>query len=303
MFLKKTVLATIIATSLAVSSASASTASICSEVATKEQAELLMKRLFPQSKIITTEPLKLSVSTSCLLEVEMMTDSNNENTKGTVYVLPDGDHFLNGPLMSKRSLLSDQAENTTATAQQSMPEPNEALTPDLDLDPSEQLRRNTLRQLQATPILKYNYSNQPDGTANVLFDAECPYCIKQYKEMEAAAKAHNINFNWIPVYLNERSWAAAALLIKETQTNPASAKQLLDDMMNRKISDSELNKRYKTLNDSDYEKAKETNLIFADILKQANVGTPLTFVENKKGFVSVSSGKLDIEEWGIMLEE
>lgn len=303
MFLKKTVLATVVAASLAISSASVSAGSICSEVATKEQAEMLMKRLFPQSEIITAEPLKLSVSTSCLLEVEMMTDSNNENTKGTIYLLPDGDHFLNGPLMSKRSLLSDQAENPMTSAQQSTPETNEALEPDLDIDPSEQLRRKTLRQLQATPILKYNYSNQPEGTANVLFDAECPYCMKQYKEMEAAAKEHNINFNWIPVYLNERSWAAAALLIKETQTNPAAAKQLLDDMMNRKISDSELNKRYKTLNDSDYEKAKETNLIFADILKQANVGTPLTFVENKNGFVTVSSGKLDIDEWSIMLEE
>lgn len=168
---------------------------VCSEVATLEQATELMTRLFPDSKIINAEPLKVAASKSCLLEVEMLTAQNNPRTQGVVYVLPDGDHFLNGPLMSKRSKV-EQSPEVEPTSGQTMPEltssettapspfePSivEAVTAAAALatntnasaakpEPtkSESLREKTLRELQAHPFISFNYTDQPKGVANVL---------------------------------------------------------------------------------------------------------------------------------------
>lgn len=319
--MKKTATAAVITASLMALSASfsvsAQTATVCSEVATEAQASELMKRLFPDSKILSAEPLKVSVSTSCLLEVEMLTIANDPKSKGIVYVLPDGDHFLNGPLMSKRSWVGvtpapQTAENQIAknsmTDQLSDAQPGEIALPlqaqsEQAPSTSAELRKQTLERLHKNPFVTFNFNDQPEGTANVLFDVDCPYCIKQYQEMEAAAKEHNINFNWIPVYLNQRSWGAAALLMRETQKDPKAGRDLLDQFMKKSISNEKLSDLYKTLNESDFAKAKETNVIFAEVVRQARVGTPLTFVENKNGNVKVSSGKLDLEEWKVMLED
>ncbi len=321
MTMKKTATSVVItATLIALStsfSASAQTTSICSQVATEAQASELMKRLFPDSKILSAEALQISVSTSCLLEVEMLTIANDPKSKGIVYVLPDGDHFLNGPLMSKRSWVGvtpapQTAENQIAKNaspdQLNNAQQNEIALPlqaqsEQAPSTSAELRKQTLERLHKNPFVTFNFNDQPEGTANVLFDVDCPYCIKQYQEMEAAAKEHNINFNWIPVYLNQRSWGAAALLMRETQKDPKAGRDLLDQFMKKSISNEKLSDLYKTLNESDFAKAKETNVIFAEVVRQARVGTPLTFVENKNGNVKVSSGKLDLEEWKVMLED
>ncbi len=309
MLMKKTAITLTMAATLVSFSQLSYASTVCSEVATKDQAEKLMKRLFPASKIISAEPLKLSVSTSCLLEVEMLTDAGNENTKGSVYVLPDGDHFLNGPLMSKRSWVETTANPNSSTPKgspsQNTTNPTSAMTTTMPAmaaaeSPAE-LRKSTLRQLQDNPFIAFQFSDQPAGTANVLFDVECPFCIKQYIEMEEAAKEHDLNFNWIPVYLNEKSWAAAALLMREAKANPQKGKELMDKIMRQKITSDDLEKQYATLEESDFALAKDTNMIFADIVRQARVGTPLTFVENNDGNVKVSSGKLDLDEWPLML--
>lgn len=297
MISKKLLLSSVVAACITLANTTAFAETVCSEVATPEQAEKLMKRLFPESKIVSTSPLRVTVSTSCLLEVEMLTIANDPNSTGLVYILPDGDHFLNGPLMSKRSWVGKSPESQATNQAISNPVPMAEKAPE---SPAE-LRKNTLRRLQKSPLLTFNYNDKPAATASVLFDVDCPFCIKQYQEMEAAAKEHNINFQWIPVYLNERSWAAAALLMRETQKNPVAAKKLLDDIMNKKISNDTLTAQFKTLTESDFAKAKEINMIFAEIVRASRVGTPLTFVENGNGDVKVSSGKLDLEEWKIML--
>lgn len=308
MITKKTVIATTLAASLFALSSSAFASAVCSEIATHEQAAALMSRLFPDSQIISAEPLKVAVSTSCLLEVEMLTIANNPNTKGVVYVLPDGDHFLNGPLMSKRSWVGTKPQSNQGASAINLSEGqtvSQMITPAAEASetpatPAE-LRKKTLIDLKKNPYIKFQFSDQPAGTANVLFDVDCTYCIQQYKEMKAAAKEHNINFNWIPVYLNERSWAAAALLMRETKKDQQTGQALLDRYMNKKIGDNELATLYETLTESDFTTAKETNMIFADIVRTARVGTPLIFVENTSGTVNLSSGKLDLDEWTVML--
>lgn len=304
---KKTIIASALSAALAMTATASFADTICTEVATQEQAEALMTRLFPKSKVQSAEPLKLSISTSCLLEVEMLTDAANPKTKGTVYVLPDGDHFLNGPLMSKRSWVGGQPAGNSAPSNPFGATPT--ITGDNSADsfitespqsPAE-LRKNTLHKLLNKTNIQYAYSDSPEATASILFDIDCPYCISQFEEMEEVAKAHNLNFNWIPVYLNERSWAGAALLIRETDKNPAEGKKLLEQIMSKKIAGDKLSEMFKTLTEADFAKAKETNEIFAEIIRQSRVGTPLTFVENKSGFVKISSGKLDLDEWPTMI--
>lgn len=305
MISKKILLSSVVAACITLASTTVFAETVCSEVATPEQAETLMKRLFPESRILSTSPLQVAVSTSCLLEVEMLTIANDPKSTGLVYILPDGDHFLNGPLMSKRSWVGSTPQSQPVQASESQTT-NQAISNPVPMagkkpDSPAELRKNTLHRLQESPLFAFNYNEKPTATASVLFDVDCPYCIQQYKEMEVAAKEHNINFQWIPVYLNERSWAAAALLMRETQKDPEAAKKLLDDIMNKKISDDVLAAQFKTLTESDFAKAKETNMIFAEIVRSSRVGTPLTFVENGNGDVKVSSGKLELEEWKVML--
>lgn len=80
-------------------------------IASQEKASALITRLLPNAKITASEPYPLTPST-CLLEVEMLADANNPQTKGFIYVLPDGEHLLNGPLMDKRSQLNVQGQGT-----------------------------------------------------------------------------------------------------------------------------------------------------------------------------------------------
>ena len=121
--------------------------------------------------------------------------------------------------------------------------------------------------------------------------------------MEEAGKEHGINFNWIPVYLTKSNWPAAALIIRETAKDPAAGKKLLNEFMEQKVSNESLASEYKTLTKSDFEKARKTNMIFAEIMREAQVGTPLAFVENSKGQVKVASGKLDLDEWTVMIAD
>ncbi|HCL3282172.1 TPA: hypothetical protein N2A29_006235, partial [Pseudomonas aeruginosa] len=86
-----------------------SAANGCVALATEQQAKTLLGRLFPESNLINFEPLKLAEG-SCLLEVDMEAVKGRKDTRGFVYVLPDGERFLNGPLMDKRSKLGLQAD-------------------------------------------------------------------------------------------------------------------------------------------------------------------------------------------------
>lgn len=308
MFRIKAIVAAVATASLMTLSTSALSNEICAEVASKEQAQVLLEKLFDNAAIISADPLRLSVSTSCLLEVELMTDAENPLTKGTIYVLPDGDHFLNGPLMSKRSKVQpleveqEAVPRKTATA---TPSTTPSASTESQPKPStpEEIRYNTLRKLQETPYVHFNFMDNPNGTANILYDVACPYCIQQYKAMEEAGKEHGINFNWIPVYLTKSNWPAAALIIRETAKDPAAGKKLLNEFMEQKVSNESLASEYKTLTKSDFEKARKTNMIFAEIMREAQVGTPLAFVENSKGQVKVASGKLDLDEWTVMIAD
>jgi hypothetical protein len=72
--------------------------------APREKATALLLKLFPDAEIKAMDPLALDDSkTLCMLEVEMLADKTKPGTRGFVYVFPDGERFLNGPLMDKRS--------------------------------------------------------------------------------------------------------------------------------------------------------------------------------------------------------
>lgn len=90
----------------------------CTEAASEEQARALLSRLMPDAGFIEFSTLNTG-STSCLLEVEMLANANDPSTRGYIYVLPDGQRALNGPLLDKRSKLQiskDMEQNESLVA-------------------------------------------------------------------------------------------------------------------------------------------------------------------------------------------
>ncbi len=93
----------------------------CSEVATEEQARALLSRLVSNPEYIDFTPLNMG-SVSCLLEVELLADAADPSTRGFFYVLPDGEHGLNGPLIDRRNtaFLKPATASSAITAQEGL---------------------------------------------------------------------------------------------------------------------------------------------------------------------------------------
>jgi len=74
---------------------------------TPAQAITLLKQHFPNMTVNHTAPARFGDhNPACLLEVDITADKNNPMTQGLVYVMPDGEHFLNGPLMNSQSQIA-----------------------------------------------------------------------------------------------------------------------------------------------------------------------------------------------------
>lgn len=302
----------------------------CSQVATENQAHTLLLRLFPNAKFLSAEPLSSSVTkTSCLLEVEMIADINNPGTKGFVYVLPDGERFLNGPLMDKRSrvatdapsadiqkALQDQKEVlskilgpkqvTIEPHQEATPAGDGALSSQLadsfqkpahadDIPSSEQIRQRLLGKLKALPSLT---TGEGQASVYVMYDPLCSHCKRLYKESEELAATHGIQFNWIPMFLNESSWAMSAAVLKELKQDRETATSLFGQMMTGKWSGPVAESTVRALTEEDYAAVKPATGIFIELAKSnSRIGTPLVVFENATGGIDVISGMPTQDDW------
>lgn len=298
----------------------------CSEVATEEQAHKLLLRLFPAAKFISAEPLSSGNTKSCLLEIEMLADEGNPQTKGFVYVLPDGERFLNGPLMDKRSRVGtaplshdiQQAINEQQEALQSaltrpakaqhnnQENPEKALSSQLadsvpaptraeEVPTPEQLRQRLLEKLKTLPSLKTGEGKAP---VYVLYDPLCGHCKRLYKQSEELAAQHGITFSWIPMFLNEGSWAMSALVLKGLNTDPENAHSLFDRMMTGQWSGSEAETAVRSLTEEDFALPKPATGVFVELAKaNSRIGTPLVVFESAAGGIDVISGVPTEEDW------
>ncbi|RRV31756.1 hypothetical protein EGJ86_19485 [Pseudomonas sp. o96-267] len=321
----------------------APTGAACEEVAQQEEAYELLKKLFPAASFLSAEPLAFGNTKSCLLEVEMLADQDNPKTKGFVYVLPDGEHFLNGPLMNKRSDISLGNGDLSADVQQALNEqraviddymskaqtrdksqgqgltrpqqPQPQPQPQTEQNPlstqladsfkgegqtpptPEQLRIRLLSKLKEFDALE---TGTGPNDVYVLFDPNCNHCRNLHAQSEKLAKERGITFHFIPMFLNETSWAMSALVMKEMKSSPENADSLLKSMMagKWKLNSTEGQRAIGTLQEGDYAAVKPATGLFVE-LHRANtrIGTPLIAFKNSSGGVDVISGMPHDDDW------
>lgn len=314
-----------------------STAAHC-RTATSDQASNLLTRLFPESKMLNFEPLALDAMKSlCLLEVEMLADKTNVATKGFVYVFPDGERFLNGPLMDKRSQVSVQnvdiqAEIEKARAEQkaviegarmsrtdklnnqnaepALPNAPDALTPlqspaipqtvKPDLAKEQAKRTQFLQTLQDLSAIE---SGMGKNDVYVMFDPQCVHCHRLYAQHPALVAKYNLRFHWIPIFMNDSSWVMSAFLLKTAQSSPAAAQKLLAGMMDKSWDPKTLPEDAAAINSmspQDYELPRKATIAFFDATKENKaLGTPVVAFRAPNGVTEIISGEPYDSDWAI----
>lgn len=306
--------------------------SSCDFIADQADAEALLKRLLPKMKVIdaTSEyPLDAGV---CLREVELFADAAQPASRGFVYVLPDGQHFLNGPLMDKRSKIGVEAMDDVQAALQAQREQLQAngLLPKQDsavpTPPRQQQSDNTrivprqpLAQTSPPPAaaptttapvdqreqlitdmeqLPAITEKAPGKQVNVLLDPNCPRCRELYAKRETLAQAYGIRFNWIPLYTREETWPIVALILKAQQSDPAQAAVLLDQAMTGKLAGIDHAEALKALTPDDYARAKKALLLYHQVSSSnPGLGTPLVTFRKPDTKVEVIAGLPIGEDW------
>lgn len=303
----------------------------CNLIASEEQATALLNRLFPKAKIITAEPLLLGdIKSSCLLEVEMMADAEKPETRGFVYVLPDGQTFLNGPLMDKRSKVAleapsadigkalEEQQKAIETIMAARPAPqhlqphaeprqvdsvhtNQLIgsfptpTKTADIPSVEEIRMRLISKMETLPSL---LTGEGSKVVHVLVDPLCGYCKKLHQDSEELSAQHGVRFNWIPIFLNEGSWAMSALVLKELAKSPKDATDLFAKMMQGKWSGTQAEAAITMLNEEDYAAVKPAAGLFIELAKtNPRIGTPLVVFEKSEGGIEVISGLPTGKDW------
>lgn len=303
----------------------------------KERASALLTKLFPNSELLTFEPLQLDDSkTLCLLEVEMLADKGDPHTKGFVYVFPDGERFLNGPLMDKRSKVEVQttedinaliskekdkqrrileeagvqepdqvaplktmADQAMTPAAESTPPQASPVTPPLVQTPDQvkALQVKFLADLTTLPSITIG-SGARD--VYVMFEPTCQYCRRLFDEQDSISKQYGVKFHWVPMFTNDKSWAMTAFLLKTYKTAPEKGPELFKKMMNMtwdpQIDAAGIN----AMKDDDYAVPRQASLVFADAARTNRaLGTPLVVFKRPDDTIDVISGIPRTEDWKV----
>lgn len=302
------------------------------EIASTADAKTLLTRLLPNATILTAEPFHLTDRT-CLLEVEMLANKDDQSTRGFVYVLPSGKEFLNGPLMDKRSKVSlasqqddtidkaladqrealaqagllpaheipaaNQSSQVTKHNASSLPEftqaPLVSQTPATALPTAEELRAKFDSDLLTLPSIR---SPAPGKTVNVLLDPLCSQCAKLFLSSESLIEDHKIQFNWIPMYTSDLGWMMSALVVKTAKNDQAGAYKLLSKMMQNQWRAEDYSTEIAALTEADYREVKRTLIVFRDLSKYIpNLGTPVVSFKKPDNTFEVIKGVPLASDW------
>lgn len=261
-----------------------------------DAARSLMLSLFPKAAFFETADISNSDINSCLRRVDMMTDWANPATRGTVYVLADGKHFLNGPLMSQATVLAEspkrqpvnQPQNDRSATSSDAPDGVVLLARALGLlDKYESIaeeemtvdaqKADLLDALSIMPNQTIYHAGNPN-TIYVVYDTGCPRCHEFFAMQDDIAEKYAAQLVWIPTYLNDTTRHVAAGLVEATAEWPEKAQEILAAVMRGDLSD---------LPDSPSDEAYAQLEITAGYLRQLSVehglGTPLIVFRHANG--------------------
>lgn len=258
-----------------------------------EQAEKLLLNALPDSKVLDATPAIGDPGTDgCVTQVRMLADQSNPDSSGSVFVLPGGKHFLNGPLMNSETRLtvgaktaqSDVAETVEGDMKsletltkmfgiaQSMdkqePEVSSA-TPDIQPALSELM--NDISSLPNQIV----YNVPGERTAYIVFDPACSVCQKLFNQQSNLLAEKNVKMVWIPTYLAPQTQSQSAHLVKALSESQDKAKALMTLTMTTGTDAANLSVLFGEPSPADFAQLDKSAAYTRALLIDQKLGTPL----------------------------
>lgn len=278
----------------------------------------LILRLMPQSAVRGVEKLDFGHGTY-VWEVDMLVDKENPATSGFVYLSADGSKLLNGPLMDKRSRVMQAPASTPTPLPSATPpsaqvpsgsypstpvsSPAAAQADPFDPQPAQEAQANKAeyqRKQFYAGISQLNYLSTTQGSniVYVLFDPLCHACQRLYKQQSAISAAYDVEFRWIPIFLDERSYPISALIQKMYNEDKAKGLAALDQILNKQWKAEEHHAEIAALTEADYEQVKPAGAVFLSISKAVpGIGTPFVTFKSSEGQIEAFGGVPLANDW------
>ena len=283
----------------------------------------LIQRLMPASEIRDVERLDFGLGTY-VWEIDMLADKGNPQSTGYVYLSADGTKLLNGPLMDKRSRVmpmpgSESSMPSVAPQADVMERQLEHSIPESAADASQEQAFNPPPALEAQAnkaayqrdqfyagISQLNYISTTQGSnvAYVLFDPLCAHCARLYKQSTAIAAAYDVEFRWIPIFLDEKSYPIAALLQKIQSQDQAKGHETLEQMLTKQWKAEDHLMEIASLTEADYEQVKPAGAVFLAIARAVpGIGTPFVMFKNAADKVEAFGGVPLATDWASLKKQ
>lgn len=294
----------------------------------------LIHRLLPNAEIRNVDKLDMGMGTY-VWEVELLADKSNPQSSGFAYLSADGEKLINGPLMDKRSRVMTTTSAPSLTAQPaavsktasapvseariaSAQQPTEPELPaepstnttDEEPAPSEAMVQQAVKAAgqreafyKGLSNLPYISTTQGSHIVYVMFDPLCPACGKLYKQHKNIATAYDIEFRWIPIFINEQSYPMSALIRKTYDQDPEKGKEMMHQMMSHTWREDDHIKEIADLTAADYGLVKPAAAVFLAISKaMPGVGTPFVMFKDATGHPAAFSGVPNTNDWAALTQ-
>lgn len=278
----------------------------------------LIQRLLPNSQIRNIEKIDFGANTF-LWEVDMLAEKGRPETAGFVYLSADGTKLLNGPLMDKRSKVGMDPPNAAAPEQhaesmQAQPVDANASLTTAGIDPqaqeaafdprpaieAKQKEAAHQREVFFSAISELRFISTTKGAHVVyaLFDPLCHACIKLYQQSNAVAKAYDVEFRWIPIFLDAKSRPLSALLQKIYNADPAKGIETMDQMLTKTWKAEDHILEISQLTDADYAQVDVNAAVFLQVAKAVpGIGTPFVMFKNGENSIDAYGGVPLATDW------
>lgn len=270
----------------------------------------LIHRLLPNSLIRNPERLDMGQGT-WIWEIDMLADKDDPSSGGFVYLSADGTKLLNGPLMDKRSRIGMSAPvrapssaHTNApvatihgarpSSAEVEPKTGEDAMKDQAIKASKQ-RDMFMSGIEQLPYISTTKGGNP---VYVMFDPLCSACAKLYKQHQAVSDAYNVEFRWIPIFNNEKSYPLSALLRKTYDQDHGKGVEMLKAMLSKTWKTDDHIQEISQLTDGDYGLIKPAAQVYMSINEvMPGVGTPYVMFRNASGNAEAFSGVPLSTDW------
>jgi hypothetical protein len=146
--------------------------------------------------------------------------------------------------------------------------------------------------------LKYISTTKGANVVYVLFDPLCAACSKLYKQSNAISAAYDVEFRWIPIFINEKSYPVTALLQKINDQDKVHGLETLDQLLTKQWKVDDHLMEIAGLTEADYDQVKPAGAVFLEIGRAVpGIGTPFVMFKNAESKVEAFGGVPLATDW------